>query len=84
MVDSACAQYPRFDDAWEALKWLLSRSANQVGRAPKSGNPNLRLYVQSGDVIANLPAIWVLYEIGQDDVTILDINIVPYDPDREE
>lgn len=74
-VDNACQNYPRLREAWEALEWLLARSASVIGRAPDSGDETLRLYVQADDPLANVPAIWVLYRVGAE-IEILAANIV--------
>ena len=74
-VDQECNTYPRLREAWDALEWLLARSAASIGRPPNNGDPSLRLYVQADDVLANVPSIWVVYRVG-DEVEILAVNIV--------
>ena len=81
-VDSECGTYPRLREAWDALEWLLARSASTIGRAPDSGDESLRLYVQADDPLAGVPAIWVLYRVG-DQVEILDANVVAPTQDDE-
>lgn len=76
-IDAGCAEYPRLEEAWEALKWLLARSAAKIGRAPRSGDPRLRLYVQSGDGLANVPAIWIVYVLEDESVEIVALRLVP-------
>lgn len=82
-IDAECANFPRLREAWDALHWLLARSGQKIGRAPKSGNPNLRLYVQAHDLVANVPAIWILFELLPDQIEIHDINVVPVSHDEE-
>jgi len=80
-VDQQCENYPRLREAWYALEWLLSRSGAIVGRPPNIGDPSLRLYVQADDALANVPAIWALYRVGET-IEILAIKIVaPVDDD---
>ena len=82
-VDAECENFPRLREAWDALEWLLARLADKVGRAPASGDETLRLYVQASDRLAGVPAIWVLYRVG-DQIQILATNIVPPTADDEE
>ncbi|MCB2066371.1 MAG: hypothetical protein KDE15_06995 [Erythrobacter sp.] len=82
-VDAARDQYQRFDDAWEGLKWLLSRRAEQLGEPPRGGSPNFRLYVQAGDPIADAPEIWVLFCIEGEDITIHGIKFTKASDEEE-
>lgn len=76
LVDQQVQSFPRLSEAWEALEWLLARSASTIGRAPNNGDPDLRLYVQADDPLADVPAIWVIYRVGTE-VEILAAKIVP-------
>jgi hypothetical protein len=82
-VDAECESYPRLTEAWSALEWLLARSGSTVGRAPNSGDQKQRLYVQADDALANVPAIWVIYRVGEQ-IEILAVNIVAPVSDQEE
>jgi hypothetical protein len=81
-VDDACAVYPRFEEAWDALIWLLSRNASVIGR-PHTTDPSLRLYVQADDLLAGVPSIWIVYRVGVE-VEILAANIVAPVADEED
>lgn len=81
-VDAACLIYARFNEAWDALEWLLSRAAATIGR-PHISDPSLRLYVQADDPLAGIPAIWVIYRVGVQ-VEILAVNIAPPIADDDE
>lgn len=81
-IDAGCATYPRLDESWEALKWLLARSAGTIGRPPRTGDPRLRLYVQDGDRVANVPAIWIVFRLEDDQVEIIALRVEPL-PDQE-
>lgn len=82
LVDQSCQTYPRLREAWDALEWLLSRAGATVGRPPNSGDESFRLYVQADDPLANIPAIWVLYRIGES-IDILAVNLVAPVEDSE-
>lgn len=73
LIDQQCEVYPRLEEAWEALKWLLARIADSIGR-PSLDDESLRLYVQADDALAGVPALWVLYRVGVE-VEILQLNI---------
>ena len=73
-IDQGCAVYSRLEEAWEALKWELSRSAETMGQQNR-GDENLRLYVQADDPLANVPSIWVVYRVGAE-IEILAVKIV--------
>jgi len=56
-IDAAAALYPRFGEAWEALKWLLARRADVLGYHKTVGGQMFRIYKQAGDILAQTPAI---------------------------
>lgn len=82
-IDQQSQVYPRLPEAWDALEWLLARTASTIDRAPNNGNPNLRLYVQADDRLGNVPAIWVVYRLGEE-VEVLAVNIVPPSEDESD
>lgn len=73
-IDRECEVYPRLEEAWEALKWELARSAETMGQQNR-GDETLRLYVQADDPLADVPAIWIVYRVGLE-IEILAIKIV--------
>lgn len=73
-VDAECANFPRLSEAWEALEWLLARNADKVGTQARH-REDLRLYVQADDILANVPAIWVIYRVGEQ-IDIVAVKIV--------
>jgi hypothetical protein len=83
LIDAECANYPRLEEAWEGLKWLLSRSADRTGLSSR-GDDTLRLYVQSDDPLADVPALWVLYRVTDDEVQIIAVKVIPPSAGDEE
>ena len=81
-IDAECKVYPRLSEAWDALEWELSRSAETMGQQNR-GDESLRLYVQADDPIANVPSIWVVYRVDVE-VEILAVKIVPPEPEDDE
>ena len=81
-VDAECVSFPRLREAWEALEWLLARNADKVGTQARH-NEDLRLYVQADDILANVPAIWVIYRVGEK-IEIIAVNIVAPSPDEDD
>ena len=78
-VDLYSERFPRFNEAWEALKWLLSRNPEPKGSARKvnSDNPDgprYRAYVLAGDWLAGTPDIWVVYAYNDAEVTIFGVQ----------
>lgn len=66
IIDREGATYPRLTDAFDALKWWLSR-------APDSGEPvdDLNwLFKQSGDLGIQLPDLVVIYTFNAQCVTL--------------
>jgi len=81
-VDAQCEVFPRLREAWDALEWILSRTAETLG-IPSHQDGNLRLYVQADDALANVPAIWIVFRVGEE-VEILAVNIVAPVSDEDE
>lgn len=73
-VDAARTKFARFDDAWDALQWLLARRSATLGVAPSVGQDGFRLYVQEGDAEASAPAIWILFRVGDEDVELIAVK----------
>ena len=69
-IESKAAQYPRLIQAYEGLRWWLSRS-------PESGeliDAHHWLFRQQGDARINVPAITVIYTF--DDTTVEIISVL--------
>lgn len=76
IADRATEEFPRFEDAFFALQWLLARRAGTLGIARHDSEENERVYVQAGDEVAGTPDIWVLFSDRPNDVIIWDLQIV--------
>jgi len=75
-VDDASKEYNRFNEAFDALQWLLARTP-KIGVSKKVDDVEWRLYAQSGDPLAGTPSIWVLYKCNKTQVTICAIQVIP-------
>ena len=74
-VDGYAGQFNRFEDAFEALKWLLAHRCDDLPSLRRTvGGVEYVLYKQAGDIIANTPDITVVYTFDDDEVTILDVH----------
>ncbi|MDH4248012.1 MAG: hypothetical protein OEW39_09350 [Deltaproteobacteria bacterium] len=51
----------RFSDAWDGLKWMLSREGTTLGYFFADGDMVFRHYKQAGDKLAGTPAIAIVY-----------------------
>ena len=71
-VDDAEERWARAKDAWSTVTWVLARDPT-VG-APLAERGHLRSLVYEGSSAHELPAIFVLYEIDEHYVTIVDIQ----------
>lgn len=77
-VDLFTEKFPRFEEAWEGLKWLLSRNPAPKGSARREAvsGGEYRSYVSASDPLAKTPEIWVVYTYTDDQVIILGVNAV--------
>jgi hypothetical protein len=74
IVDAEMETFPRLTEAWDALIWLLARSATTMGRAYSVHDQDLRLYVQDDDALANVPSIAIVYRVAEE-INILAVRI---------
>ena len=76
-VDMFSEKFPRFGEAWEGLKWILSRTPELQGAARTVvGGRHYRAYVLASDLLAGTPEIWVTYTYNDDTVTIIAVNAI--------
>ncbi len=74
-ADQFRVQFDRFEDAFEALKWLLARKCDEIEALRRSvDGVEYHLYRQASDPIAGTPEIVVLYTYDDDQVTIIGLN----------
>lgn len=86
-ADSFSDKFTRFDEAWEGLKWLLSRNPEIGYRQTTSKNGHstgFRLHIQASDEFAKTPEIWVVYTFDDNEVTIYEINAVIRPPESDD
>jgi hypothetical protein len=67
-VDDAENSWGRFDDAWSAVKWVLSRDPT-VG-SPLTEGGRVRAFVYDGSWALDMPTIDVVYEITDSQIII--------------
>lgn len=77
------SERPRFEEAWEALKWVLARNPEPKGSALKLGPEGVlyRSYVLASDSLANTPDIWVVYTYTATQVIIFGVQAKTPSPD---
>lgn len=83
VVDIATQQYPRFNDAFEGLEWLLARSPDRGAHSIKDG-VKWHVYQQNSDPLAKTPIIQVLYQFNDQEVQIYGIEVLPYEAEDAE
>jgi len=64
-------KFPRFEEAYEALKWILVREPDRGMYKPDSP---FRLYVQAGDPLAETPSLWEVYSVTEHEITFHGIH----------
>jgi hypothetical protein len=73
-IESFRQQLPRFDEAYEALKWNLARRAESLGLRSHWKKTEYRLYRQDRDPIAMTPSLIVVYTYSIDQVIIVGLQ----------
>lgn len=75
-VDRYTKKYARFDEAYQALEWLLARKCEtlQAGMRTVKG-VTYHLYRQAADALAGTPAIVIVYTYDQNEVVIIDLKV---------
>lgn len=62
MLVAAEKKYPRFNEAWEGLSWLIAHGGDKVGAVErKFGGVGHFMYTFAGDPEAGFPRIVVVY-----------------------
>jgi hypothetical protein len=72
-ADLYAGQFTRFQEAFDALQWLLARK-DGLGFKQERGTRTFWVYVQAGDDLANSPDIWAVYETDDKEVVIHEIR----------
>jgi hypothetical protein len=67
-VDEASAQWARFDHAWSAVYWALSRDPT-VGTPLVEGG-HLRAFVYAGSWAHEMPTIDIVYEVTETQIIL--------------
>jgi hypothetical protein len=80
-ADSFCEEFPRFEEAWDALQWLLARHPRQVGSRKAVNGREYWACVRAPDEIAGTPQIAVVYSFDNDEVVIYDVKATQIQPE---
>lgn len=84
-VDRFSKRFTRFDEAFEALKWLLARKVETLDSAMRTVKGiSYYLYRQGPDPLAGTPAIIVMYTYDADEVVLHDLKAEKSAPAEEE
>lgn len=80
-------KYPRFEEIWDGLTWLLARNPDLPGSATWVGDDgkasNYRAYALRGDELADTPDVWVVYAYTETEVIILGVQARDRTPTAE-
>ena len=77
-IDGYRQRFPRFDDAYAALQWLLARRGDRLGLHSRVGTIEYRLYRQDADPIAQTPALIVVYTVNPDQIILVGLTAEAY------
>lgn len=84
-VDAARMEYDRFEEAWDALTWLLARKGHEIGAHRVHDGIEYRLHKQAGVTGINMvPAITCLYTVTVNEVEIIAIRVSEPESNEEE
>ncbi len=81
-IDECCKKFERFEQAFDALQWLLARSPDR-GKHRTINGARWAVYVQGVDRLAKTPEIWVLYQYDDDQVTIFGLSALQVENEPE-
>ncbi len=74
-VDRFSRRFGRFEEAFEALKWLLARKCDDIGSLSRVvGDVDYSIHRQAGSAVTNTPDITVLFTYDDDEVIIIDVR----------
>jgi hypothetical protein len=74
-VDGFAKKFKRFDEAFDALKWLLARKCATLEYISKKvGSTTYCLYRQASDQYAATPSITVVYTYDENEVVLIDLT----------
>lgn len=76
IVELCQERHPRFNEAWDGLKWLLARTPDlkEAMIWDGDGNGPYRAYVAAGDALAGTPDIWVVYTFSDTEVVLIGVQ----------
>ena len=67
-ADEASSHWPRFDDAWSAIFWVLSRDPT-IGE-PLTEGGRIRAFVYDGSVAHGMPTIDLVYDVERERIVL--------------
>ena len=68
---AAQQKYPRFEEAWDGLCWLIAHGGDRLGVTErKFGNVGHFIYTYEGDEVAGFPRIVVVYSYAVGSYTL--------------
>lgn len=73
-LDAAVDEWPRIEDAWNAVTWAISRDHTIGDPVTESGL--IRAFVFEGAISIGMPTIRVLYVVEPELITVASIFIV--------
>ena len=76
MIVSARMTWPRFEEAWDGLVWLIAHGGDRLAATEKTfGGVGHFMLAYAGDAVAGYPRIAVVYRWGSGAYTIRMITV---------
>lgn len=83
-LDALTKKFRRFDEAYEALKWLLAHKCNTVKcKTASVGGVSYYLHRRAGDFLAKTPDITILFTFDDNEVVVIDVTAEIVEGDQE-
>jgi hypothetical protein len=87
-IEAARARYPRFDEIWIGITWLLACNPEPPGSFLSVERDGRKYFIYGfrGDADADIPDMWIFYEHNDQHVLVHGINAndAPRDTEADE
>ena len=83
-LEVARRDFPRFDEAWDGLNWLLARNPTPTGSFPTTYKGQSYMMYGWSPHITGAPDMWIVYAYDDVQVVIHGINAIEPAEDLEE
>lgn len=75
MVNDLTQKYPRFEEQWKGLTWLISRAPEENSIPAEAGRSVVRLIHRSTPGPYRLPSVAALFTYDEQEVIVYAVNV---------